>query len=213
MADRYEYSKPFVTSEVGTGFVHLTPDDPVVDQKSGSKKWKFTAIDPKGANRAVLDAAVKEAAEKLWGNKAEQMLRHPKFKNPIKDGGSIVDREGKLYAGFEAGQTTWVMITSKAPNLVDRQVRPIVDTNGKTLVDEKTDRYEIVPANEIYSGVVVIAQGCAQAYDREDGFGVSFKLDNVQLVRGGKKLGGGGRMAAAQAFKPLAPIDENEFMD
>ncbi len=209
MADKYAYSRAVTTPMVTGSFVHLTADD--IDDND---KFSITCVLPEGENYEGLKSAEMEAAEKCWGSKAAQMLKHPKYRSPFRDGGTQVDREGKLRAGFCAGQTTWKMSSKQEPTLVDRQLRKIVDTKGKTLVDADKGLYQIVPENEVFSGCVFFASGCAQAYDREDGFGVSFKLDNVQLVGPGKRLGGGGRMKPEQAFKPIsAPVSDASFMD
>ncbi len=194
MADRYEYSDKARTPLFRGAFVRvIEPEDVKNQDGTTSKVWGLTAIWPKGTDMAPVKNAITQAAKKLWGDKAGTMLQHAKFKNPLKDGAAQVDREGNLYAGFEAGQTTAKLSTKlRRPGLVDRQVRQIADADGKTLVDKDLDLYETVEANAIFSGCWFFATFSAQAYDRSDGFGVSLKLENLQLVKQDERLGGSG---------------------
>jgi hypothetical protein len=83
---------------------------------------------------------------------------------------------------------------------VDRQVRRIADADGKTLVDRANGLYEVLEENASFSGCYFKATFTAMAYDRPDGFGVSFKLENLQLVKQGERLGGGGSAKAEDDF-------------
>ena len=187
MADKYEYSEKVKTPEFRGAFVRFF--DPEINDK-GKKTWGVTAIFPKGTDLAAMKAAAMDAAKKCWGDKAETMLKHPKFKSPFKDGGTIVNKSGELYAGFEPGQTTIKMTTSQAaPGVVDAKVQAIIEPQ------------------EVKSGDYFRATVSAMAYDRSDGMGVSFKLNNVQKLRDGEKLGGGGRADPTTEFESVATAD------
>ncbi|WP_207479518.1 ssDNA-binding protein [Arenibaculum pallidiluteum] len=215
MADRYEYSAKVRTPLFRGAFVRVfEPEDVKNDDGTVSKVWSVTTILEKGADISAIKGAIAEAAKKLWGDKAAAMVGHAKFKNPIKDGREMANREGELYAGFEPGQITFKLSTKqRRPGLVDKLVRPIVDADGKTLVDEKNEVYEVIPSNAVHSGCYFYATLCAQAFDRSDGFGVSLKLENLQLVKPGERLGGGGAASAKDDFAPVEGTAGGDLAD
>jgi hypothetical protein len=196
MSDRYEYSEKYKTPVFRGAFVRVFDGEDIKDQNgqsTGKTQWGLTAIFDQGTDIGALKAAMVEAAKKCWGSKAAEKIKHPKFRNPLKDGGAQVDKDGALYAGFEEGQTVCKLATKQqAPGVVDRQVRRIADADGKTLVDRANGLYEVLEENASFSGCYFKATFTAMAYDRPDGFGVSFKLENLQLVKQGERLGGGG---------------------
>lgn len=196
-SEKYEYSEKVTTPEFRGAFVRIF--EPEVDKK-GVKRWGITAIFSKGADIGVLKNAAMEAAKKAWGEKAVDMLKHPKFKSPFKDGSTMVNKSGEFYEGFEAGQFVVKFSTKQgAPGVVDAKVQPIIEASGVQSGD-----YFKVTAN-------------ALAYDREDGFGVAFTLNNVQKTRSGDRLGGGGRadptteFAAATAPAGEAPANADDL--
>jgi hypothetical protein len=204
MSDRYEYSEKYKTPVFRGAFVRVFDGEDIKDQNgqpTGKTQWGLTAIFEKGEDTGPLKAAMVDAAKKCWGSKAAEKIKHPKFRNPLKDGGDQVDKDGNLYAGFEAGQTVCKIATkNQAPGIVDRQVRRIADAEGKTLVDKANGLYEVIEDNAVFSGCHFKATYSAMAYDRPDGFGVSFKLENLQLVKQGERLGGGGASKAEDDF-------------
>jgi hypothetical protein len=46
------------------------------------------------------------------------------------------------------------------------------------------------------------------AYDRPDGMGISFKLNNVQKLKDDEKLGGGGRADPTTEFEAAVSADK-----
>ena len=65
----------------------------------------------------------------------------------------------------------------------------------------------IIEASGVKSGDYFKVTTNALAYDREDGFGVAFTLNNVQKLRDGEKLGGGGRADPTTEFESVATTD------
>lgn len=213
MSDKYSYSAKYRTPLFRAAFFRAI-DPEVIANADGTntKVWGLTAIIPAGTDISPITAAIDEAAKKCWGDKAKTITASTKFRSPLKAGGDQVDREGQLYAGFEHGQTTVKLSTKqRKPGLVDRQARPIFDTNGTTLMDKAEEVYEIIPENRAFSGCWLYATFCAQAYDRADGRGVSLKLENLQLVRQDERLGGGRATSAEDDFLPLSPAEETEL--
>lgn len=213
MADKYEYSQKHKTPIFRGAFVYLF-DKPQEDAQTGRKTWSVTGILEKPEDAAIFKTAMQEAAKKMWGDKAATMVRNPKFRNPIKDGDTFRTREGELYAGFEPGQVVVKLTTaSQAPGVVDKMARTIRSADGITLVDKAAGVWEEIEGNQIFSGVYFRATFTAQAYDRSDGFGVSFKLENLQLVRPGEKLGGGGRAKAEEDFEAIDNAGDDDFFN
>ena len=197
MADKYEYSEKVTTPPFRGAFVRFF--EPEVNDK-GKKTWGVTAIFPKGTDISVLKNAATEAAKKAWPTDFGTKFKHPKFRSPFKDGGTMVDKAGELYAGFEAGQFVVKITTSQqAPGVVDANVQAIIEPGAA------------------YSGAWYKATVNAMAYDRPDGFGISFKLNNVQKLKDDEKLGGGGRadptteFAAATAPAGEAPANADDL--
>lgn len=209
--DRYAYSDKHKTVVFRAAFIKLF-DKPDADKATDRQTWSVTGIfDPK--DKALFMGPFNEVVKELWPDKAPAMVKHKSFRSPFKDGADMVNREGELYAGFEEGQLVIKINTSQgAPGVVDRQARPIASFDGRTLVDKEAGTYEEIEDNKIYSGCYMKATFVAQAYDRSDGFGVSFKLENLQKVKDGERLGGGGRAKATDDFEPVGDLEDDEFM-
>lgn len=189
--DKYEYSAKVITPKFRGAFVRFFEPEVNTDATGKTKKtWGCTAIFPKGADISGLKAAAQEAAKKAWGDQAPTKLKHPKFRSPFKDGSTMVDKEGNLYAGFEAGQIVVKLSTSQAaPEIVDASRQPVIEA-------------ELCRSGYFYRASVI-----AMAYDRPDGMGISFKLQNVQKLEEGEVLGGGPRTAAADEFEAVTTAD------
>jgi hypothetical protein len=203
---RYKYSDKVWTPTFRGSFAFIfKARETKNNDGSITKKFAITCAFPKGTDISALKKAAADAARKMWGDKAEAMLKNPKFRSPFRKGEDQVTREGQMYAGFEAGQDVIAMTSTKQPGLVDAQARYIMDDEGRTRVSAKGEPevYEVVATNAAYSGCWFRATCQAQAYDRSDGFGVAFKLENLQLIRQDEKLGGGGRASADADFAPV----------
>lgn len=211
MADKsngkYAYSDRVKTPIFRGAFVRLFTPEEVRNETTGeaSQVWSLMAINASSADISVVKQAVVDAARKLWGDKAPQMVKNPKFKSPLKDGGAMVDRDGNAYTGFTSGQQVFKLSTKRRPGVVDARVRPILDETGLTVVKKEPQVCEVIATNAVYSGCWFIASFSAQAYDRGDGFGVSLKLENIQLVKQDERLGGGGGASAENEFTTLEP--------
>lgn len=211
MADRakFEYSTKAKIGPFRASFLKILdkPDINKDDNGNETKTWGLVAIFETDAEQAPLKAAFKEAAKKMWGDKAETTASHKNFLSPFKTGDDMRDREGKLYAGFTEDCFA-VKLNSKqgSPQVVDKQLRLIVDYDGKTLVDPEKKIFEEIEENRLWSGCWFKASFTAQAYDHPKNFGISFKLENLQLIKQDKKLGGGGRTRASDDFEAVDAV-------
>lgn len=213
MADKakLEFSEKHKSPVFRAAFLRVLDNPDVFDD--GGKAWSVTPILLNKGDDAVFRKAFEEAGKKLWGEKWDGIKKHAKFQSPFKDGGEMISREGEPYAGFEAGQIV-VKLSNKegSPGIVSRLAQPIVEYGGKTLIDKDAGTYEELEENKLYSGCHMKATFTAMAYDHPKNFGVSFKLENLQKVKDGERLGGGGRAKATDDFEPIDGVDDAEFM-
>jgi hypothetical protein len=209
--DKYEYGEKFRTPPFTAAFVRIF-DNPQVDETSGRKTWSVVAIFPKDADLKVFKKAFNETAKLMWGDKAANMVKHRSFRSPFKDGDDFRDREGNLYKGFEPGMQCIKLSSSQgAPGVVDRKARKISDKDGTTLVEKGStpdeDIFEELEINKIYAGATFEATSVPQGYDRSDGLGISFKLENMRKLGDGEPLTSGGRAKAEDDFEPIDDAD------
>lgn len=147
---------------------------------------KFSIVmlfDKKKADLSKLKAAVAFAAQEKWGPKE----KWPKqLRMPFRDGDEKEDMEG--YKGH-----TYVSASSKQkPGLVDYPNRNPIDESD----------------NKAYAGCYARATLIAFAYDKAGNRGVSFSLQNVQILRDGKPFSG--RKAAEDEFNDDFEVENLE---
>lgn len=132
----------------------------------------------------VLRKAVLEAAEEQFGEKAADMLRAKKLKNPIRPGDDQPDNphvQGKWFVNVSS---------QNQPEVVDRHLNIVTD-----------------PAR-VYAGMFVRGLLAFKYYDVENK-GIGVYLNGMQLVREGERIDG--RTSAKAAFDDgadLGPEDE-----
>lgn len=127
--------------------------------------------------RAVIELA-KEEGKGKWGGKIP-----PNLKVPLRDGD--IDRpEDEAYAG-----SYFVNANSKqAPQIVDRQVQPILDQS------------------EVYSGCYARVSVTFYAYNSNGNKGIAAGLGNIQKLRDGESLGS--RVNAEDEFDAVEGEDD-----
>lgn len=176
-----------VTGKVRLSFPHLF--EPYSIDGEQDPKYSVMLLIPKSdkATYNALRAAEKQAAENgkatKFGGKIPANLA-----SIIKDGdedGTAEDypeREGHYYMTVSADP-------KYRPGVVDRNVQPIMDQT------------------EVYSGVYAKVSVTAFPYTFGSKKGISFGLNNVQIIGGGESLGGGKR--AEEEFEALAEEDQD----
>ena len=131
------------------------------------------------AINAAIDAAIKEGIGKFGG----KIPNRAAMKLPLRDGD--IERDDEAYKGcyfLNANSKT-------APQVVDRQVKPIMDRN------------------EIYSGVYAHVSVSFYAFNSNGNKGVACGLGNIQKVRDGESLGG--HTNAADEF---TTVEDDDFL-
>jgi len=175
--------------KVVTGIVRLSYAN-VWEAKSingGAEKYSVSLIIPKtdtktiAAVNAAIDAAIEEGKGKFGGkapNKASLKL-------PLRDGD--IDRpDDEAYANSYFVNAN----SNTAPQIVDRQVNPILDRS------------------EVYSGVYARVSINFYAFNSNGNKGVACGLGNIQKMRDGEPLGS--RSDAADDF--AGEEDEDDFL-
>lgn len=170
-----------VTGKVRLSFPHLFEAQQVNGE--GEPKYSVMILIPKDdtATLEAIDAAQAEAAEigknTKFGGKVPANLA-----SIIKDG----DEDGTAEDYPERAGHIYMTVSSSQkfrPGVVDRNVNDIVDQS------------------EVYSGVFAKVSMTAFPYTFGSKKGVSFGLNNVQVLGGGDSLGGGKR--ASEEFEAV----------
>ncbi len=177
-----------ITSEVTLSYPNL-----IVARagKTAGSKAKYSAAlvifpaqqtTPAGiASLEALRKAALVAATAKWGDKAAEMFRLKQLKSPFRD-----DAEGK---GYPAGSLFLNVRTEQKPVCVFSFAGD--DGKAKRMTDEEIKV-------RLYPGAKVRASLVAFSYDTDGNKGVSFALNNIQLVGEGERIDG--RVAAEDEF-------------
>ena len=171
-----------VITGTGTRLSYFHGWEPV-SINGGAEKYSVSVLIPKtdtetvSAINAAIDAAIEEGVAKFGGKKPNKAA----IKLPLRDGD--VERDDEAYKGnwfINANSTT-------APQIVDRQVKPILDRS------------------EVYSGCYARVSLNFFAFNSNGNKGIACGLGNIQKVRDGEPLGG--KSTAADDFATLADDD------
>ena len=179
------------------GFVSLlkAKSIPGTDQEP---LYSIMMLFPDDADLKPMQEAVREAAKNKWGENAKKVVGSPKFKDPFKHQGDMVDKNGDLYAGMVDGGICVQASCKKSygpPQVIDMYMNDLVD------------------AGEVYSGAYYRATVNAYAWEHSvGGKGVSFGLSNVQKLADGPKLGGG-RSDVKEDFQPIKAANDDDDGD
>lgn len=154
------------------------------DQSEDQAKHQITILIPKDANIDALKTAAQDAATEKFGAKKTSGIRSPFRKTEEKDKLAEFAEEYPLY------------ITARSKD------RPgVVGPNGKAVDDPE----------QVYSGRHCRITMQAFAYDTAGNKGVSFGLQNVQLLDHDDPLNvGGGRVAAESEFDAVEGVSGND---
>lgn len=166
-------------------FVQIAEPKLKKDAKPGAKpKYSIAILMPKGADLTALKALRDGKAKEKWGDKIP-----PKMRNPIKKAIECVDKDGNPYSGFDDPRFEYCIW----PTAINKP--GVVDNLGKNVDD----------ATKMYSGRWGMLNVHAFTYDTDGNRGVSFGLDNVQLLDDDESLGG--RARASDEFEAVAGAD------
>jgi hypothetical protein len=168
-----------------------------VNKLNGKTEYSVVLLIPKSDKQTLenIKAAAKEVITAKWG------AQPPKgIKNPLKDGDTATKSDGSSMGDEFKGHfylSTKCDATKHKPT--------VIDSNGNELFDP----------DAVISGDYIRASMNAFAYDATANRGVSFGLNNVQLVKKGEPLGSS-RQSAHDEFgvaKSPAPAKEMATAD
>ena len=175
-------SRTKVITGTGTRLSYFHGWEPV-SINGGAEKYSASVLIPKtdtetvSAINAAIDAAIEEGVAKFGGKKPNKAA----IKLPLRDGD--VERDDEAYKAhwfINANSTT-------APQIVDRQVKPILDRS------------------EVYSGCYARVSLNFFAFNSNGNKGIACGLGNIQKLRDGEPFGG--KSTAADDFATLADDD------
>lgn len=147
-----------------------------------SATFIITAEEQQTPAYAALLAAIPAAAMKKFGAAGPAKLKSGALHSPIHS-----DEDEVKEKGYPKGSVFFSARSKEKPGLVNAMLEPITE-----------DEQEVGGANEVYAGCIVKASVTAFGYDNVSK-GVSFALNNVQLLRGGARLDN--RVAASDEFE------------
>lgn len=174
-----------VITGINTRLSYFNGWDPVSINGS-AEKYSVSVLIPKDdletikAIEKAIDQAIEEGISKFGGKKPNKAA----IKLPLRDGD--IEREDEAYKGhyfINANSLT-------PPQIVDRQVKPILDRS------------------EVYSGCYARVSLNFYAFNSNGNKGVACGLGNIQKIRDGEALGG--RSTASDDF---TTFEEDNFLE
>lgn len=173
-----------VTGEGRASYAHVFT--PRLNDLSGKTEYSMAFLIPKTdkATLAKLKAAHDAAVAERWGAKTPASLR-----SPLRDG-DVERPDDPAYAGHY-----WINVKSdRQPNVVGPDMQPILDPR------------------QFVSGDFCRISVNAYSYAKKGNNGVSFGLNNIQMLRKGEPLTATGR-AAESDFDAVANATDFESDD
>lgn len=157
---------------------------------SGKTEFSVVLLIPKTDEKTIanIKAAAKEAISAKWGDKPPKGL-----KNPLKDGDTATKSDGSPMGEEFKGH---FYMSTKCD--ASKHKPTVIDANGNELFDP----------DAVVSGDYIRASMNAFAYDATANRGVSFGLNNVQLVKKGQPLGASRQSAQDEFGVSKAPAKE-----
>lgn len=178
-------SKKVITGRVRASFVNVFR--PRTNDLSGKEEYSMMIIIDKADKQTV--SAIRAAADAVtadrWGDKPPKGLR-----KPLRDADKEADDNGETALDHLKGKYFMNVKSNNKPGLVDKQ------------------RMEIIDPTEFQSGDYCRVSLNAFAYDVNGNRGISFGLQNVQVLGKGEPLGGSSR--AEDDFDDVSDDDESE---
>lgn len=148
---------------------------------SGNMKYSLSMIFDKDTDMSTVEAAIKEAKEKKFGNS-----KVAKFKHPMRDGDE--ERDDR-----EEYQNSWFINASskRQPGVVDYKTGDIIDTDDEDI--------------GVYSGCICRASVTFFGFDQAGNKGVGCGINSVQVLKRGARLDGS--VSAEKAFSGADDVD------
>jgi hypothetical protein len=158
-----------ITGKVRGSYVNLIK--PRTNEMNGKQEYSLQVLVPKSDEQTVaaLKAAAKEAIASKWPTPPKGL------RNPLRDGDTETKQDGTPLGPEYAGHYFF-----NAKCSADKHKPTVIDTTGNDLFEP----------DSVKSGDYFRVSVNAYAYDAAGNRGVSYGLNNVQLVQKGEALGG-----------------------
>lgn len=178
-------SKKVITGKVRASYVNVFR--PRTNDLSGKEEYSMMIIIDKADKKTVgaIRAATEAVVEERWNGKPPKGLR-----KPLRDADKEAEDSGEKVEPHLAGKFFMNIKSNQKPGLVDKQ------------------RMEIIDPTEFQSGDYCRVSMNAYAYDVNGNRGVSFGLNNVQVMGKGEPLGSSTR--AEDDFDDVSDDDESD---
>ncbi|HEM2695146.1 DUF2815 family protein [Streptococcus pluranimalium] len=177
-----KFNNTKVITGVNTRLSYFNGWEPV-SINGGTEKYSVSVLIPKDDKETLskiekaIDAAIEEGIAKFGGKKPNKAA----IKLPLRDGD--IEKEDEAYKGHYFINANSI----KAPQIVDKQVQPILDQS------------------EVYSGCYARVSLNFYAFNSNGNKGVACGLGNIQKIKDGAPLGG--RSSASDDFTTLEDDD------
>lgn len=166
---------------------------------SDTAKFSCVLVFPEGTDLTAMEKAAFSVAKTSFGANVKDLIKRGKVRWPFR-----ADEDDVKDKGYPSGSVFMNVNSRKKPGVVDASVSYVDDPD------------------EAYAGRFVRASLTCYAYDVSGNKGVTFGLNNVQLLEHGERLDG--RVAAADEFEAveeaiedptsgLDEADENDLSD
>lgn len=161
---------------------------------NGKLEYSVVALFKEKEDLSALKAAATAAIKAKWGDKVPK-----KLKSPFRDQGEREKEDGSLPDGYVKGAVFINLKSTRQPGILDQK------------------KQAILTAERFYAGCYARADVSCFAYEfrNEQGIvistGVSFGLNNLQLVADGEPFSG--RRKAEDAFEPIAVAEGSEVSE
>jgi hypothetical protein len=160
-----------------------------------NKAFQATLLIPPDVDLAIFTNALEAAMHETWGKSIE-----PKFP-VIRACAGKETSDGKPYAGYADGWHYIRAANRKPPQVVDQALQPVLGSIPAGAGPEEKAAAFAAAESRVFAGCW--CRFLLRAYGwTNQGRGVSFSLEAVQLVREDERLGGGA-VDARNVFEPV----------
>lgn len=154
-----------ITPKAKISYPYLLEPNPRAKTHDGKSKYTTSILIPPGADITLLKQAAEKAAREEFGERLEGLISSGKFKSPFLD--AYAKSKTEKNPGGDEWAKGWVLIRSSSiqkPGVVDHMNNNVDD------------------ASQIYPGRWACISLRPFTYSTDGNIGVSFGLQNVQLL-------------------------------
>lgn len=177
-------AKKIITLPAILSYPHL--DEPAAPMNGqGAAKYSVSLVFTKGTDTAPLVAALLEAAIDKFGASAVAKLKTGALKSAFRNKAEDIEQKG-----YPEGSAFVNARSEQRPGLVYLWPDPTTGKPALVIPGMASALYELTETDKakikqvFYAGAIVRASITAYGYDRPESKGITFGLNNVQLIDG-----------------------------